>query len=254
MKCIRIFYAVLCSLILHSTASAVTIRDVVYTTKNAGTVVFSHTVHSKQKGLAKNCRACHDAIFDLKKKKSYSMKEMEKGKSCGTCHNGKKVFGLNHCVRCHHTREITYTVKSTGSVRFSHLAHLTTHPNCSSCHPVFFAAGRNKPVTMSEMKKGKSCGACHNSRQAFSVKECAKCHPVRELVFEEKEAGDVPFSHAFHSGVYTCTDCHTALYATVRSKTKVSMKAMEEGKSCGSCHDGTTAFGVKDKCESCHKL
>ena len=30
---------------------------------------------------------------------------------------------------------------------------------------------------MKEMQKGKSCGACHNGKTAFSVKgDCTKCH------------------------------------------------------------------------------
>jgi c(7)-type cytochrome triheme protein len=30
---------------------------------------------------------------------------------------------------------------------------------------------------MKQMEKGKSCGACHDGKKAFSVKgECAKCH------------------------------------------------------------------------------
>jgi c(7)-type cytochrome triheme protein len=30
------------------------------------------------------------------------------------------------------------------------------------------------------------------------------------------------------------------------------MKAMEQGKSCGACHNGKVAFSVKENCESCH--
>jgi c(7)-type cytochrome triheme protein len=30
---------------------------------------------------------------------------------------------------------------------------------------------------MKQMEKGKSCGACHDGKKAFSVKgDCAKCH------------------------------------------------------------------------------
>jgi c(7)-type cytochrome triheme protein len=32
------------------------------------------------------------------------------------------------------------------------------------------------------------------------------------------------------------------------------MEAMESGKSCGACHDGDTAFGVAEDCESCHEM
>ncbi len=241
-------------LIFQSAASAVTVRDVVITTKGLGSVVFSHGNHINKKGLANNCRACHDTIFDLKRKKHFSMAEMEKGKSCGACHEGKKAFSLKECARCHLTPEIRFKVKATGPTRFSHLLHRAASPDCGECHPSLFAAGRNKRVTMTEMEKGKSCGACHNSKKAFSVKDCSKCHPVRELVFEEKTTGNVVFSHTSHISLYRCTDCHTSLFPTTRSKAKVSMQAMEKGGSCGKCHEGKTAFGVQDKCELCHKM
>lgn len=315
--------------VFQGVAFAVNVRDVNFNTRNAGKVIFSHNDHITRKEMSNNCRACHDGIFDLKKKRHYSMAEMEKGKSCGACHDGKKAFSVRECARCHQTREITYRVKATGPTRFSHKAHLAKSPDCGVCHPSVFAAGPNRRYTMKEMEKGKSCGACHNARkafdldtcvtchpvkeityrvketgtthfshkfhvkvsgctachpglyspnrqnrragmaamekgkscgachnskQAFSVKECSKCHPVRELVFEEKSAGDVTFSHAFHTALYRCGDCHESLYKTVRSTVKVTMQEMERGKSCGGCHEGKIAFSVKEKCEVCHKM
>lgn len=329
MKFSRIFSLFILFLLLQGTAYAISVRDVAYTTKNAGKVVFSHSDHINKKEMSKNCRACHDAIFDLKKKKHYSMVDMEKGRSCGACHNGKKAFSTGACARCHQTRDITYKIKATGPTGFSHKVHLAASADCGVCHPSLFAAGpnthysmkdmekgkscgachngkkafgldacvtchpvkeiayqvkatgptlfshkihlrvtgcaechpklyspsqRNRRVGMAAMEKGASCGACHNSKKAFSVKECSKCHPVRELVFEETSTGNVVFSHKYHAGLYTCVDCHASIYKTIRAKVKVSMQEMEKGKSCGGCHDGKTAFSVKEKCEACHKM
>lgn len=242
------------SLTIQSAVFAVTIRDVTYKTRNAGTVIFSHSDHIDKKEMRKNCRACHDAIFDLKNKKQYSMVEMEKGKSCGACHNGKRAFGLTTCSACHTVKEVIYHVKETGRTHFSHTIHLKG-AECLDCHPALYAAKRNnRRIGMSAMEQGKSCGACHNSKKAFSVKECSKCHPSAELLFKEKTTGDVLFSHKFHTGLYSCADCHVSIFKTDRSKVKVSMQKMEEGKSCGACHDGKTAFSVKDTCEACHKM
>jgi c(7)-type cytochrome triheme protein len=329
MKCRIIFSSLVMFLSFHCAAFAVTVRDAVYETKSAGKVVFNHANHLNKKGLTNNCRACHDSIFDLKKKKHYSMADMEKGKSCGACHDGKKAFSSEKCVHCHQTKEITYKVKATGPTGFSHKLHLAKSADCSVCHPSVFAAGPNKHFTMEDMEKGKSCGACHNgkkafglercvschpvkeitfevketgpthfshknhievagcgkchpklysvsqknkrvgmaamekgkscgachnSNQAFSVKECSKCHPVQELIFEDKDLGNIRFSHKFHTALYTCADCHTKLFKTTRSKVKVSMQEMEKGKSCGGCHDGKTAFTVKEKCDTCHRM
>jgi c(7)-type cytochrome triheme protein len=315
--------------ILQNAAFAVTVRDVTYSTRNAGKVVFRHADHINRKGLANDCRACHDDIFSLKQKKRFVMADMEKGKSCGACHDREKAFSLDECSRCHPTRDKTYNIAATGPTRFSHNTHLASSPDCRVCHPSLFVAGPNKRFTMAEMKKGKSCGACHNgskafgidrcvtchpvkektfkvketgpthfshkihieisecvdchpklyapnhknrrvgmaamekgqscgachnSRKAFSIKECTKCHPVRQLQFEEKSAGNVVFSHLFHNGMYGCVECHTRFYKTTRSTVRVSMQEMETGKSCGGCHDGKTAFSVKEKCEACHKM
>lgn len=327
MKNRIIFFSMAVALLTAGIVLAVEVRDVVFKTKNAGKVVFSHSVHMK--GMANNCRACHDAIFSMKTKVHFTMADMGKGKSCGACHNGKKAFKLQECARCHQTKDIVYKVKATGPTRFSHKKHLTGKPDCGVCHPGIFAAGSNQRFTMAEMKKGKSCGACHNGKKAFgidrcnschptkeisfkvketgptlfshkshlkvsscgkchpglyspmrsnkhvdmaamekgkscgachngkdafSVKECSKCHPVRNLVFEDKDAGNVVFSHTSHTGLYKCGDCHTALFNTARSKVKVSMKKMESGISCGACHDGKTAFTVSKNCELCHKM
>lgn len=254
MNCRRIFFLLALFLLIGSVAFAVNIRDVSFTTRNAGKVVFSHRDHLNKKEMSRNCRACHDAIFNLKKKTHYSMAEMEKGRSCGACHDGKKGFALARCSACHTIKEITYRVKETGPTRFSHKKHLEA-AECSRCHPALYAPNqKNRRVGMAAMERGKSCGACHNAKQAFSVKECAKCHPSGELLFEEKSTGNVVFSHKFHTGIYTCAECHTSIYKTTRSKVKVTMQSMEEGNSCGGCHDGKTAFSVKEKCESCHKM
>ncbi len=68
-----------------------------------GTVFFDGTVHAK-KGL--QCDACHVAgLFQTKKDADkMTMSEMNKGRFCGACHNGKNAFSTNdanHCQRCH---------------------------------------------------------------------------------------------------------------------------------------------------------
>jgi c(7)-type cytochrome triheme protein len=236
------------------TALAVTIRNVVFTTKPIGKVVFSHDYHLQQTGLTNNCRACHDAIFNMRKKTRVSMAKMAKGSSCGACHDGRQAFALDNCVKCHPARELQFETGSIGRVAFSHKSHLEQH-KCAQCHPSPFQAGRSKArVSMQAMAKGKSCGACHNGKQAFALADCVKCHPVQELLFVEKSTGNVVFSHKSHLELNKCGACHPVPYKAMHSKVRVSMQAMENGKSCGACHDGKTAFSVKDKCEACHKL
>ena len=66
-----------------------------------------------------------------------------------------------------------------GDVAFSHEAHVDgVGLECTACHADLYTSSKqHKQVTMKQMQKGKSCGACHNGKKAFSVKGgCATCH------------------------------------------------------------------------------
>ena len=69
------------------------------------------------------------------------------------------------------------------------------------------------------------------------------------------KGGDTVFSHENHvaGAGLKCQDCHAKLYTNTKQHKTVTMKAMEQGKSCGACHNGKKAFTVKENCESCHK-
>lgn len=72
------------------------------TLKNkGGNVIFSHEAHVAGMGL--KCNECHDKLYtNAKQHKKISMKQMQKGKSCGACHNGKAAFGVTgDCAKCH---------------------------------------------------------------------------------------------------------------------------------------------------------
>lgn len=73
-----------------------------YDGKGAGKVTFDGKVHAG-KGL--KCNDCHPAIFKMKKGSTVgAMKDMNAGKSCGTCHNGTKASDVKdnaNCGKCH---------------------------------------------------------------------------------------------------------------------------------------------------------
>ena len=75
--------------------------DITYGVKKAGNVVFSHDSHVTGAGL--KCTDCHDSLFVTKEKhKPVKMAQMQKGESCGACHNGKKAFDVKaNCSNCH---------------------------------------------------------------------------------------------------------------------------------------------------------
>lgn len=75
--------------------------------------------------------------------------------------------------------ELVLPASDKGDVKFSHALHVRDIGlKCVECHTKLFTNRKqHKAVTMADMKKGKSCGACHDGKKAFSVKaDCGKCH------------------------------------------------------------------------------
>ncbi len=63
----------------------------------------------------------------------------------------------------------------------------------------------------------------------------------------------VVFRHWVHRLGYTCGTCHVELeFEMAAGGTGIDMDSLSEGKLCGSCHDGDTAFNLKDNCNRCH--
>ena len=237
-------------------------RDVVYPVKGLSSATFSHSVHIAKTGGA--CRGCHNGKVITGREKNVTMAEMEKGKTCGACHNGSKAFTVaGNCDKCHKgakPADITFKLKDVTPAVFSHSFHTQAYA-CKDCHTKVFPykalVGKS---TMDDMSKGKSCGTCHNGKDAFSTSgDCYKCHKGHKppAVVYKTDAGEATFSHDFHTQAYKCADCHTKVFQYKAHSAKASMTDMEKGKSCGTCHNaGKDAFSVKDDklCEKCHKM
>jgi c(7)-type cytochrome triheme protein len=222
------------------------VKNLAIKVKETGPVAFTHQMHASRQ----SCTVCHPALFIAGKNRPQGMAAMEKGKSCGACHDGTKAFGVAECARCHTVTDLTFKVKETGPVLFTHTAHAGRQP-CHECHPLIYRYIKGKHLGMAAMGKGKSCGACHNGTKAFAVAECAKCHPLKELTFPTKDISPARFSHKSHLATYGCKVCHPKLYPLKRGN-PVGMAAMEKGKSCGTCHNGKSAFPVTASCGYCH--
>ena len=149
--------------------------------------------------------------------------------------------------------------EDVGKVEFSHFIHLEmVGKNCPACHnAIYHIVTKNNPtLTMKEMAGGKGCGACHNGKKAFSVKgDCSTCHGNGDISFDT-DAGKATFSHKVHTAAFGCDSCHPAPFKAQQGSNKATMEQMEKGASCGSCHDGSTAFSVKDDndCGKCHEM
>lgn len=67
---------------------------------------------------------------------------------------------------------------------------------------------------------------------------------------------DVPpaiFPHWVHRMQFKCNACHEELFKMKAGANEVSMDLIQEGKSCGTCHNGKAAFESNfDTCPRCH--
>lgn len=80
-----------------------------------------------------------------------------------------------------------------------------------------------------------------------------------EMRRKTKKAGvtSVIFPHWSHRARYTCRVCHQDLGFSMRSgDTGITRSQYVSGKYCGACHNGVTAFSVRDgrvrHCDKCH--
>jgi c(7)-type cytochrome triheme protein len=70
-----------------------------------GKVTFNHASHVDE--ASPSCTSCHPKAFSILKAgatadgKPITHAAMDKGASCGACHNGTKSFGFDDCTLCH---------------------------------------------------------------------------------------------------------------------------------------------------------
>jgi len=85
---------------------------------------------------------------------------------------------------------------------------------------------------------------------------------MKTLEFPDGASGKVTFDGKMHNqrlGPGKCGTCHGKgipyKAPGAEGSLKMTMADMNAGKDCGMCHNGTTAFSVKDaaSCTKCHK-
>jgi c(7)-type cytochrome triheme protein len=79
-----------------------------------------------------------------------------------------------------------------------------------------------------------------------------------DIVYKPKGAAPVLFNHEYHVNLkgQRCNSCHYKTFQmTGGAEFKMDMSLLTKGKFCGICHNGKTAFDVKDAntCKRCHK-
>ena len=88
---------------------------------------------------------------------------------------------------------------------------------------------------------------------------CSTAAEVGDIEFKRKsqEIGDYPpatFPHWVHRMRYRCYVCHDDIFQMKAGSNSITMEAIEQGKFCGTCHNGKIAFGVVfEACPRCHR-
>lgn len=100
MKKIAISVAALVVVFAASQAQAVSKGKSVEWNSSMGKVVFKGDDHA---GKGMKCNECHTKIFKMKKGAAQmKMADINAGKYCGECHNGKRAFKpAGNCAKCH---------------------------------------------------------------------------------------------------------------------------------------------------------
>jgi c(7)-type cytochrome triheme protein len=78
--------------------------------------------------------------------------------------------------------------------------------------------------------------------------------PAVTYARSDSSPGPVVFSHETHL-LFTetrCLPCHPQHFSILRPAGRMTHEEMDAGKKCGACHDGKTASGVQEDCDSCH--
>jgi c(7)-type cytochrome triheme protein len=145
---------------------------------------------AEAKAAAEKARAeAEKALSEAEKAMSEADRAIAEAERLKAKAREKKANAMEKMVEAgRYPQDIAMTEPDTTTVAvFSHKKHTEREQlRCIECHPNVFIMKVGKNVykkgqlTMSEMKKGKYCGNCHNGKKAFSVTDissCKRCHP-----------------------------------------------------------------------------
>lgn len=199
--------------------------------KTVAPAVFSHRSHR----LKYTCSLCHtDLGFPMKAAVSdIKQADIEAGKSCGSCHNGKTAFGAFDCEKCHsygsgvsEDPALTNAIKDLPKDDFG-----------------------NKVNWVAALRQGKiKPSASLDGKKEMTVLDMDVVIPATKFT---PHPPDVLFPHKAHTEQLECSSCHTAIFEMNKGgNPQMSMLKVIAGQYCGVCH-GKVAFPLQD-CFRCH--
>lgn len=194
-------------------------------------VVFKHWTHRAKY----TCNVCHtDLAFPLKANTvDIKQSDIDAGKYCGACHDGKTAFGPSECNRCH-----SYGLKADVKNIDEQLVDLPKDGFGNKVNWV--AAQHDGKIAPASSLPGKPVNK--------EVKDGDIVIPVTKYT---PHPPDVLFPHKTHTEQLHCSSCHPAPFAEVKGgNPDMNMIRIISGQYCGVCHD-RVSFPLND-CFRCH--
>jgi c(7)-type cytochrome triheme protein len=201
------------------------------TAAGVAAVSFSHWQHRR----LYTCRVCHFEIqFNFQAGSTEISEEANRaGQYCGTCHDGRELFGHEKpedCERCHNG-DLRHGVEGFGV--------LWRLPPARYGNQVDWDAalddGAIDPVRM------------------LTIPSSAETAFASSILLEAVwvMGPDAVFPHGKHTQWLDCNDCHPWIFNIKKKFTEgLEMMHIVEGQFCGVCH-GKVAFPLQD-CVRCH--
>lgn len=197
--------------------------------KEIAPVVFPHWAHRSKY----TCKACHTDLGFKFKGRTTEIKQadIEAGKFCGSCHDGKTSFGTSECAKCH-----SYGKTAAPAIGDK----LKDLPKDFFGNKVDWAKavrdGKIKPAASAD-----GTGELAPAEQDIII-------PVNKFV---PHPPDVKFPHSTHTQQLDCASCHESIFKQKKGgNPEMNMMKIISGQYCGTCH-AKVAFPIDD-CFRCH--
>ena len=199
---------------------------------------FPHSAHTEWV----DCAQCHARIFRYRDTE-IRMADVMQGKFCGECH-GKVAFPpATACERCH--RDLPQPPDRTQPVLLGTLTLERRTPPVEQPPDSNLLVVEQPPDSAADPASG--VGAAAGSDAAVPA-------DAPRRAFVTTSLPNAIFPHWVHRVRFQCRVCHMALFEPRLGANEITMAAIDEGRFCGSCHNGKTAFDVSfDSCQRCHQ-
>ncbi|MCF6282522.1 MAG: hypothetical protein L3J28_10020 [Candidatus Polarisedimenticolaceae bacterium] len=215
-------------------------------------VLYPHWVHR----IWYECSVCHQELFVMKRwRNQISHKQINEGKQCGTCHDGKIAFAADNKAKC----DLCHVAGKPEAERL-HNAKKLDHENIAKVAKRLGSVWNDDKLENGEIPVDE-----HGFIDWLKLKKAGIFEPLTSLngdytpevrdneilYISKSKIKNVLFSHNVHSSWIRCSSCHPAVFKE-NLKNNIKMVRMTKGQNCGLCH-GKVSFTFAD-CDRCHSI